>query len=617
MHHPELIVLGVDGAVPHYIREKVSQGKFPHFAELMKRGTFMDELRPVHPTVTPVCWSAFQTGSTPEVNGIVSDLLHLDGPLSHQVSSYNGNYLKTERFWEAAARAGKSSLVVSFPVTAPARSPLVRQVGGETCSSGRFLPQGFRFEQHDIPLQLWFFDLDKKPVKSLKHFTVNSSPVIKVSEHVSSHNQKLSMPQSASEVTPLQQGRYRLQVDLDRPNVNYHRFEPFYWDVETSENGFALHTENGILPLNKDEWTPPFQRTLKCEGGERRCAFRFGCFAYEDGWLVYSYVTSHISESVTPSLRPVIEKMPPPPINLEYIFLMDPVTFRLGYDAFNFNVHWNEEVIRQALEQEASDIVVTYVGNTDTFNHLFWSVYCGATPASKEAKQYAADCLEKAFEIADRHLGFLMDEIADEHTTILVLSDHGSIGVPHGHDFNEPLVKAGLLSYKNSATREIDWEKTRAAACGFGHFFVNLQGRETNGIVPPEDYDKTVYEIIKALQDNMRGPDGASYLAFSVRKSEAGFFEQGGERSGDVVYGAAAGYSSITVHAEQIPTARHPQFGSILALGILAGPGVPANQTLAEPVRLQDLAPTVCSLLGYPLPEGSNGRIVSKLIQAD
>ena len=115
----------------------------------------------------------------------------------------------------------------------------------------------------------------------------------------------------------------------------------------------------------------------------------------------------------------------------------------------------------------------------------------------------------------------------------------------------------------------------------------------------------------------MRGPDGASYLAFAVRKSEAGFFEQGGERSGDVVYGVAAGYSSITVHAEQIPTAKHPQFGSILALGILAGPGVPANQTLTEPVRLQDLAPTVCSLLGYPLPEGSNGRIVSKLIQAD
>ena len=615
MKSPELIVLGVDGGVPRYVKEKVAQGKLPHFAALMKRGTFLENLRPVHPTVTPVCWSALQTGSTPEVNGVTSDLLHLDGPLSHFVSSYHGNYLKAERFWEAAARTGKSSLVVSFPVSAPTRSPLVRQVGGETCSPGRFLLEGDKVEQHDIPFQLWFFDLDKKPVQTLQHFTVKSSPVVEVPDQVYSHNQKLSQKQTASEIKSLGHGHYQLQTDLNRTGANFHRFLPFSWDVECSENGFILHTDDGDIALNKNEWTAPFRRTLKCESGELTCPFRFGCFAYEDGWLLFASATSYIRDRVTPSLASIVDQLPPPPVNLEYIFLFDPVTSHLAYDAGRFNTNWNMELIRQALKQSPSDIVVTYFGNTDTHNHCFWSIFTGAVQADEEKYRFAAESMEKIYDLADQYLGFLMDEVAGENTTILVVADHGSIGTPGWHSCNQELAKTGLVKFSNPERMEIDWENSKAAAIGFGQIFVNLQGRETNGIVPPSEYDKTVAEIITTLQDNMRGPDGASYLAFAVRKEEAGFFEQGGDRCGDVVYGASAGYAAITVHAEQIPTASHKQYGSMLSLGILAGPGIPAGQNFSDPVRLQDLAPTLCALLGYPLPKDCNGRIVSQLIK--
>ena len=91
MKTPQVIVIGVDGAVGTYVAQKAREGHLPNFARLLKRGCQMTDLRPPHPTITPVCWSAFMTGATPEVNGIVSDRLHLDGPLSKNVSAYHGD----------------------------------------------------------------------------------------------------------------------------------------------------------------------------------------------------------------------------------------------------------------------------------------------------------------------------------------------------------------------------------------------------------------------------------------------------------------------------------------------------------------------------------------------
>ena len=69
----------------------------------------------------------------------------------------------------------------------------------------------------------------------------------------------------------------------------------------------------------------------------------------------------------------------------------------------------------------------------------------------------------------------------------------------------------------------------------------------------------------------------------------------------------------MTVHAEQIPTATSDH-GSMRALGILAGPGIPENMVWKKPVNLIDLAPTLCKRLGVPLPEHCNGRVIPEFL---
>lgn len=79
----------------------------------------------------------------------------------------------------------------------------------------------------------------------------------------------------------------------------------------------------------------------------------------------------------------------------------------------------------------------------------------------------------------------------------MVASDHG--GTPSQYqsvDVNGVLEQAGLLTKKDG---RIDWSGIRAAYVGLIYMFVNLKGREPNGIVDPADYDRTRREIIDAF----------------------------------------------------------------------------------------------------------------------
>ncbi len=596
MKKVELIVIGLDGAVSNYIVKKAAKGILPNFARLLKRGTLLSDLRPPHPTITPVCWSAFMTGASPEANGIISDQLHLPGThLSETVSAYHGNYLTAERFWESAAKAGKTSLIDTLPVSAPVKSPLVRQVEGTSCNPGRMiLPDGTK-EYTDIPQQVWLFDKNNIPVQKLENCI---------------------FPSSKAELT--EKGKYLLHTSMTLPECNYHKFLPFFWEVEEKENTFFLVTEDKKLPLLPGEWSLPVTRKLPAENGEKLpLTFRFSLRKLEKGTLLFASAACYIKERIFPeSFAELFEDMPPTPVHKEYIFFNDPILHPLCIDSWLFHNEWHKEMFRRALKQERSNILVTYMGDIDTVNHLAWSKYVKAKESSKEEYTRIEKYVEEIYKAADDHIGFFLDEIAEEDTSILVLSDHGSIGVKQERSINLALHKGGLLEFSDADKRVIDWKHTKAALCGCGHIFVNLQGREKEGIVPQEEYEKTVGRIITALQDHCRNEDGTSYLAFAVRKKEAGFFGLGGEYCGDVVYGLTAGDHASTVHAEQIPTAENT-FGSMRSTGILAGKNIKKDFVLEKGVFLTDLAPTLCHLLKIPPPAQSNGRILYEILEKE
>lgn len=213
-----------------------------------------------------------------------------------------------------------------------------------------------------------------------------------------------------------------------------------------------------------------------------------------------------------------------------------------------------------------------------------------------------------------------MDNVADENTKIMIISDHGAVGSDRNR-FNQCkyLEQAGLITYidpdgdKSWRNQNVNWSKTKAYPVGCCHVNVNLKGREPTGIVEPEDYEKTVYEIIRALHKYAETDDGEiNGLAFAVEKEQAGFIGHGGENCGDVVYGiigSRMGGSYGRVHAHQIPSARS-KTGDIRCLLMMSGKGFKKNTEISRPLDVTDFAPTLCYAMGYPQPKDATGGVV-------
>lgn len=165
----------------------------------------------------------------------------------------------------------------------------------------------------------------------------------------------------------------------------------------------------------------------------------------------------------------------------------------------------------------------------------------------------------------------------------------------------------------------VDWSNTRAYSFGnIGQIFVNLRGREPQGIVEPgAEYERLLDEITAALFELKDegvpvvdavyrgkeiyhgpyahyGPDlniimrGMTYTAQSWR-----------EMAGTEVFGVSGTHY----------TGIHRPVGMMA----LAGPGLPACGRQAE-VQIVDVAPTLLWLLDLPIPDNIDGRLLTELV---
>ena len=111
----------------------------------------------------------------------------------------------------------------------------------------------------------------------------------------------------------------------------------------------------------------------------------------------------------------------------------------------------------------------------------------------------------------------------DDDTVVLVVSDHGAKRMDGGVCVNEWLWRHGYLAFHEDPApgrrlpfekMEVDWNRTKAWGAGgyYGRVFLNVQGREPQGIIPPAEYEQVRDELIErfaALTDTQGHPIGA------------------------------------------------------------------------------------------------------------
>ena len=108
-----------------------------------------------------------------------------------------------------------------------------------------------------------------------------------------------------------------------------------------------------------------------------------------------------------------------------------------------------------------------------------------------------------------------MEALPDD-AIVVVMSDHGARPMTGGVCFNEWLAKEGYLRFEAEpdgptpiGKARIDWPNTTAWGDGgyYGRLFLNVRGREPDGVVDPARYEEVRDELAENLE-KMPGPDG-------------------------------------------------------------------------------------------------------------
>ncbi len=142
----------------------------------------------------------------------------------------------------------------------------------------------------------------------------------------------------------------------------------------------------------------------------------------------------------------------------------------------------------------------------DRIHHGFWKYFASDHRLYQAGNEYE-NVMSNFYIYLDSYLGSLL-ALLDDNTTVLVLSDHGARTSHGGICINEWLIKHGYLVLRNGLDSEcrlspemIDWSRSRAWSDGgyYARIFINVQGREPQGIVSNSDYESLRNELIDCI----------------------------------------------------------------------------------------------------------------------
>ena len=278
------------------------------------------------------------------------------------------------------------------------------------------------------------------------------------------------------------------------------------------------------------------------------------------------------------------------------------------------------KTVHYLLDNREWDFFVAVEMGPDRIHHGFWSYMATDHPKYVPGNPYE-NAIHDYYKAIDREMARIIDRL-DDRTAFLVVSDHGAKTMDGGICVNDWLKKEGYLTLKESPksptrfkTSMVDWSKTKAWSSGgyYGRLFLNVQGREPAGIIPPEDYEEVRTELkekIEAIPNHKGGPIGTK-----VFRPEDIYKIINNVAPDLLIYFGDLDWRSVgTVGNPEIWTfendtgpddANHAQEGIFGAIGS----GISGGKQMTD-ISIMDMAPTMLSLLGRPVPEDMQGKVL-------
>ena len=253
-------------------------------------------------------------------------------------------------------------------------------------------------------------------------------------------------------------------------------------------------------------------------------------------------------------------------------------------------------VLMHYLDVDDWDLLFGVFMSTDRVNHFLFDEYARDGPL--------ADRFLEFYATVDAYVGEVRDAI-DDDTTLVVASDHGFTTQHHEVHCNRWLAEAGWIPPAPDGETLADVASGgRAYSLIPGRFYLNLEGREPDGVVPANEYEAVRAELAADLRD-LTGPDGDPVCRRVVTGTDAFSGPHVGIAPDLVViptdgYDLKSGFSTDGPIFDVGPrTGMHTFDDAILFTDV---PDVDVRGA-----DLYDLAPTMLDLLGISLPDSLEG----------
>jgi len=622
------VILGFDGMDPELTERFISQGKLPNLARLREQGTFR-KLHTTFPAISTVAWSTFMTGVNPGKHNIYDFLARdlnnylpflssaeIRGPKrSLKIGKYKiplgKPRIKGMRhgtpFWHWLGKAGIFCSVIRVPVTfPPEKFPGV-------LLSGMCVP--------DLKGSQGTFCLCTTRATNEKFR--EGGVRVGMERNGSGWRSYIPGPED-----PLKNGSGRelradFKVELERG---------------TSQARIIVDSESFTLAVGEySPWVPvKFKAGL---GFSARGICRF--YLKEVSPEVEVYVTP---VNIDPA-RPDLPISHPVTYSIYLSKLFGPyATLGLAEDTWALNEEVlddgaflaqcysnhedRERMLFDALDKTRQGLCACVFDTTDRVQHMFWRYLDEDHPAARDVpKDQRPKVIEELYGRMDALIGRVMKQI-DEWTLLFVVSDHGFKSFSRCVNLNAWLHQNGYLALKAGRTEsgdwfeDVDWSRTRAYTMGLNGLYLNLKGRERQGIVAPEEAEALRAELrrrLEGLSDPASGRVGITGI-FDCDSTYAGPYV---DNAPDLIVGYGDGFRASwdsvmgKVTAEIFEDNLKAWSGDHCIDPRLV-PGVLfCNRTIAdEKPAIVDVAPTILKLFGLGIPGHIDGKPWTVAVQS-
>jgi len=589
-----VFVLGIDGMDPVILQRLMDAGQMPHFTALAAEGT-LQPLGTVNPPQSPVAWSSFVTGRDPGGHGVF-DFIHRDPHTYEPLSSsrlppeddspayikLGGWYLPLggdepqntrggTPFWDLLHDAGVGVQVYrmpgNFPVT-PSEALTLSGMGtvdlrGEFGKFTWYVDDAFAYA--DLRSRKLKADLVKVDVEDTDGDGTGDTAVT-----------ILRGPPDFMHLPPGQ-----------IPGADQYLSVPVRLSLDPEDEAVWIRAGDAECVLKEGEWSPWLQVSFD---------------AAPMGLMPLSGIVRFYAKSLRPRLElyaspvNIDPSAPASPIATpddaaeelcEAIGFYWTQGFPEEINALKDGLFDDDDYVRQVgLVHAEAEVMLGealrrfgpgqctffYLSDIDLQCHMLWRHADPRTPGAPAHPGFDAAVsprhaghVDDFYRNADRLLGQVRAALPSD-ALLLAISDHGFQAQTRQFHLNAWLRDEGYLVLKDGLREglllqhpqrdwdpaqhdgqpaplvyDVDWSRTRAYGLGFNALYLNLAGREGQGVVDPADADALMAEISGKLEA-WRDPQGGRAAVRRVYRARDVYHGERLAEAPDLVVGYDAGY---------------------------------------------------------------------------